>query len=813
MPINIGLSGCATSSTSGVQMVGVSDPIVNVGSALAPIIDILPASPTQEGSMSAADKTKLDALDFIRVKEIDGAPNVYPVLEIQVANGTLTDLGGGVVQLTTGGGGTLRVRELDGVPNVFPVTDIVVSNGTLTDLGGGVVQLTTGAVNPAWELLGNAATNPLVNFIGTTDDQDLVLKVNGSQAVLIDSNALGYNNWMGGDVTDVITAPVQGSFIGWGVGNTILAGDYAVIVGGRQNILTGLRGFIGGGFQNTLSGTNAVLVGGYLNSVTNDHAALVGGESNIASGLHSAVVGGKTNSATNAYSIVGGGILNQATGVAAAVFGGNTNVASGAAATIAGGAGHVASGDESFIGGGNTNLVDSLRALVAGGASNTATANYAAVVGGFENDATALYSFIGGGQGNTASGAHSTVAGGNGNTASLDFASVGGGDTSLADAFYSTVAGGRLNHASGTAAFIGGGQSHLASGDYSTVAGGNDSTASGDYSTVAGGNQNTVSGLQSSVVGGQLNQVVGDNSVVSGGSGNLVNGNLSAVVGGSNHVIDGNNSTVLGGDLNTIKPDWGLSWGRRAVVDTGDTGAMVFADSSDFDFASVVSNELAVRATGGVRLVTAIDVGGAPTFGAQLDGLGHLKVGTAGAAATSAVIDADVTDGAVLFPRLTTAQRNALTPAAGMMIYNTTTSQFEVYIVAWSAIGAGAPGGKVTLGWYIDATAAVGDGQGPILRLDRNVTLDGMDLSIKTAPTGQALIVDVDYATVDANGPWSTIFTTRPEIVAGAVSGGGGALLLVTSLSAGNWIRFNIDQVGSGVAGAGLSAQLKMTEA
>ena len=38
----------------------------------------------------------------------------------------------------------LRVREVDGTPNVFPVSTIVVSNGTLTDNGGGQVTITTG---------------------------------------------------------------------------------------------------------------------------------------------------------------------------------------------------------------------------------------------------------------------------------------------------------------------------------------------------------------------------------------------------------------------------------------------------------------------------------------------------------------------------------------------------------------------------------------------------------------------------------------------------------------------------------------------
>jgi hypothetical protein len=44
----------------------------------------------------------------------------------------------------------------------------------------------------------------------------------------------------------------------------------------------------------------------------------------------------------------------------------------------------------------------------------------------------------------------------------------------------------------------------------------------------------------------------------------------------------------------------------------------VFADSSPFDFASAASNEFAARATGGVRLITALDEAGQPLAGVRL---------------------------------------------------------------------------------------------------------------------------------------------------------------------------------------------------
>jgi len=42
-------------------------------------------------------------------------------------------------------------------------------------------------------------------------------------------------------------------------------------------------------------------------------------------------------------------------------------------------------------------------------------------------------------------------------------------------------------------------------------------------------------------------------------------------------------------------------------------------------------------------------------------------------------LDVSSTTGALIVPRMTTAQRNALTPVNGMIIYNTSTNQFNFY--------------------------------------------------------------------------------------------------------------------------------------
>jgi hypothetical protein len=61
-----------------------------------------------------------------------------------------------------------------------------------------------------------------------------------------------------------------------------------------------------------------------------------------------------------------------------------------------------------------------------------------------------------------------------------------------------------------------------------------------------------------------------------------------------------------------------------------------------------------------------------------LVGTGRVGIGTS-SPDTSALLDLSSTTGALIVPRMTTDQRNALTATAGMIIFNTTTSTFQGY--------------------------------------------------------------------------------------------------------------------------------------
>lgn len=85
-------------------------------------------------------------------------------------------------------------------------------------------------------------------------------------------------------------------------------------------------------------------------------------------------------------------------------------------------------------------------------------------------------------------------------------------------------------------------------------------------------------------------------------------------------------------------------------------------------------------------------------------------------------------------------------------------------------------------------------------------TIVSATATVGTAPTTQAIIVDVNK-----NG--TTIFSTqanRPQIAVGANSGTSGAPN-TTSITSGDYLTVDIDQVGSGTPGADIVVVVKLT--
>lgn len=155
----------------------------------------------------------------------------------------------------------------------------------------------------AWYLTGNSGTNPSANFIGTTDNEALVFKVNNVLSGKIDQNlnnvALGYQ------CTQSITTATNCTFIGYqagyantsGVSNTGI-GSIALVanITGSNNTAVGM-GALG---SNTTGSNNTSVGAGSLRKNTIAAGNTAFGTSALASDTT-----GNNNSAIGAYSLQG----------------------------------------------------------------------------------------------------------------------------------------------------------------------------------------------------------------------------------------------------------------------------------------------------------------------------------------------------------------------------------------------------------------------------------------------------------------------------------------------------------------------------
>src|SRR5262249_35343251 len=143
---------------------------------------------------------------------------------------------------------------------------------------------TGSGITDVWHTGGNFGTTPGVSFLGTTDNQPLIIKVNGQQAVRFEPaptspNVIGgyAGNSAGGAQADGVTISGGGQN---GLPNTVLGTNatYSTIAGGAANTISGTNVYhatISGGAYNTISGPAAyrsVIAGGDFNVVAGTNA-------------------------------------------------------------------------------------------------------------------------------------------------------------------------------------------------------------------------------------------------------------------------------------------------------------------------------------------------------------------------------------------------------------------------------------------------------------------------------------------------------------------------------------------------------------
>ena len=235
-----------------------------------------------------------------------------------------------------------------------------------------------------WQLGGNVGTTPGVNFLGTTDNKALEVKVNNTRALRIEPGTTA--NIIGGYSGNSVAPGMVGAFIGSGGSagfpNTVKNG-YGAIAGGLGNTIWLNDSFIGGGIGNSVSGDRSVISGGRDNNIqTNTSNSAIGGGRNniIQAGARGAQIGGgEFNIASTNHATVAGGTNNQALANYAAIGGGKGNVVIGDSGTVAGGERNVA-GNWGTVVGGVANQAG-YSATVVGGRLNYASGDSSVAMG------------------------------------------------------------------------------------------------------------------------------------------------------------------------------------------------------------------------------------------------------------------------------------------------------------------------------------------------------------------------------------------------------------------------------------------------
>jgi hypothetical protein len=325
---------CAAASLSFAQNVGIgtSTPQVklHVGGAWASIPVTLAAAPAPV-IPSNATHVRLTAVAGVQANAL-------------VAPATATE--GQLLTLSNEDGDAAFFAGI-AIPASTGIAQYVYLNGTWKPMG---FYPTSGA---GWLTTGNAGTTPGFNFLGTTDNTAMEVRVNSQRVMRYEPGIVP--NVLGGSVNNIMLPGI--------VGGTIAGGGRSIAI--VPNAVYDHHGFVGGGEGNAVGNNSGTL----------------------SDASHATVVGGVDNSARAAFSFIGGGSENftQGAGVFSVVTGGITNEASGYISAVGGGEGNQVQHDYGVIAGGyNNKIYDTFGdyGTISGGTQHEIKSEYATASGG-----------------------------------------------------------------------------------------------------------------------------------------------------------------------------------------------------------------------------------------------------------------------------------------------------------------------------------------------------------------------------------------------------------------------------------------------
>lgn len=216
--------------------------------------------------------------------------------------GSVNGLNGATANVNVGIGTTNPLDRLHVVGNIRMVDGNQAAGRVLTSDANGTATWQNASTN-AWGLLGNTATDPAVNFIGTTDNQDVIFRRNNSIA-----GRLGTTNTAFGNSTLTVSTGINNTAIG----SSALSGNST----GLENTAVGtnvLR-LNTTGVENTALGFNSM-----PNNTTGSRNVAIGRNAltNNTDGTDNTFIGYRTNKNTPSVS--------NATAIGARAYAGANN--------------------------------------------------------------------------------------------------------------------------------------------------------------------------------------------------------------------------------------------------------------------------------------------------------------------------------------------------------------------------------------------------------------------------------------------------------------------------------------------------------